>query len=68
MAAKTCVECGRPIPKGRLKALPETETCIACSHVVPVCEASWGRGFSAAFAVDDSPTKEPVLQIDADFR
>jgi len=67
MSKKLCSECGKPIPSGRLKALPETETCVACSHVEPVVEASWGRGFSA-IAFDDSPVREPELRIDADFR
>lgn len=28
---KLCNNCGEPIPEGRLKALPNTETCVNCS-------------------------------------
>jgi NAD-dependent SIR2 family protein deacetylase len=28
-----CEGCGKPIPKERLKALPETKTCVKCSDV-----------------------------------
>jgi hypothetical protein len=31
-----CEECGKPIPKERLKALPNTTTCVKCSHAKPV--------------------------------
>ena len=31
---RTCESCGKPIPAGRLAALPETTTCIWCSKVV----------------------------------
>ncbi|WP_266368424.1 TraR/DksA C4-type zinc finger protein [Tellurirhabdus rosea] len=26
-----CVKCGNEIPEGRLKALPNTKTCVRCS-------------------------------------
>ena len=26
-----CIKCKEPISEGRLKALPETKTCVACS-------------------------------------
>lgn len=26
-----CVKCGEVIPEGRLKALPQTKVCVACS-------------------------------------
>ena len=26
-----CIKCKDPIPEGRLKALPETKTCVNCS-------------------------------------
>jgi len=29
-----CVRCGKRIPKGRLKAIPETELCVKCSEEV----------------------------------
>jgi phage/conjugal plasmid C-4 type zinc finger TraR family protein len=25
-----CVECGGPIPEGRLKAIPDAERCVPC--------------------------------------
>ena len=30
---KLCVKCGNDIPAGRLEALPNTITCVACSSV-----------------------------------
>ena len=30
---KTCVYCGEEIPPKRLKALPNTTTCVACANV-----------------------------------
>lgn len=30
---KTCIICGEEIPLGRLKALPNTNTCVSCSDV-----------------------------------
>jgi len=29
-----CIRCGKRIPKGRLKAVPETELCVKCSEAV----------------------------------
>lgn len=26
-----CISCNKPIPEGRLKALPKTTTCVNCS-------------------------------------
>jgi hypothetical protein len=31
-----CLECGKPIPKERLKVLPNTTTCVKCSQEKPV--------------------------------
>lgn len=28
---RNCEHCGKPIPAGRLEALPHTKTCVACS-------------------------------------
>ena len=28
-----CIKCGNQIPEGRLKALPDTKTCVNCSSV-----------------------------------
>lgn len=36
MRVRKCKECQNPIPMERLEALPETETCVACSHVPKV--------------------------------
>lgn len=27
-----CIECSEPIPVNRLKAVPETQKCVKCSH------------------------------------
>jgi len=32
MEARRCVSCDEPIPEGRLKALPKTQTCTGCSQ------------------------------------
>jgi len=32
MAPRKCVICGRPIPKERLKALPQTKQCVDCAR------------------------------------
>lgn len=29
---KKCAKCTKPIPEGRLKALPNATTCVACSN------------------------------------
>ena len=31
----TCSNCKKPIPEGRLKALPNTKTCTKCSNAEP---------------------------------
>ena len=33
MNERYCIECGELIPEGRIKALPDTETCILHSNV-----------------------------------
>jgi len=30
----TCVECGKPIGQGRLKAIPEVATCVSCQEKI----------------------------------
>jgi len=30
---RNCKKCGKMIPEGRLKALPNAQTCVACSSV-----------------------------------
>jgi RNA polymerase-binding transcription factor DksA len=30
-----CIKCGNEIPSGRLKALPNTVTCVNCSTAAP---------------------------------
>lgn len=32
METKLCIHCDQPIPEGRLKALPKTQTCTPCSQ------------------------------------
>lgn len=34
-----CETCGKPIPNGRLEALPNTRTCVGCSDVRPYDES-----------------------------
>lgn len=35
-----CLRCGKPIPEGRLKAIPETELCIECQKEEEVAPAN----------------------------
>lgn len=35
-----CLRCGKPIPEGRLEAMPEAELCIACQKEEEVTPAS----------------------------
>jgi hypothetical protein len=37
--SRFCINCNKEIPEGRLKALPDTDTCVDCSDVDKV------RGF-----------------------
>lgn len=45
--AKTCVSCGKVIPKERIKVFPDTEYCVKCSPVKKYTESDirtpWGR-------------------------
>lgn len=43
---RNCSECGKKIPQERLKALPNTETCVKCSQV---------KGVVGFVAWDSSP-------------
>lgn len=29
----TCVDCGKPIPEGRLQAIPDAERCVGCQSI-----------------------------------
>ena len=42
---KMCAECGKPIPKPRLKALPHTEVCVSCAEQAEL----------------ESPREEPLI-------
>lgn len=42
MEARTCSECGAKIPRGRIAALPDTQTCVRCSRVEPITEDTLG--------------------------
>lgn len=37
-ATRTCKVCGDPIPRGRLQALPDTDTCVRHSDAKPRTE------------------------------
>lgn len=43
---KYCTICNKPIPEGRVKALPNTTTCVECSDV------GRKRGFSVITGKD----------------
>lgn len=48
-----CIRCNRQIPELRLKALPQTKTCITCSHTSRV----------AGFPIISGKTTYAELQI-----
>lgn len=48
-----CIRCKKPIAEARLKALPATKTCVACSSVERV----------AGFALITGKTEYSALQI-----
>ena len=50
---RNCSGCGNPIPEGRLKALPNTQTCTACS----------GTGKVLGFPMITGKTEYSDLQI-----
>jgi len=58
MDIKNCIECGKPIPKIRLKALPNTLTCVKCSQVKPVVGITiWNKTSSELITVDESEAR-----------
>ena len=53
METKNCIHCEQPIPEGRLKALPKTQTCTGCSQT----------GRVAGHPLITSKTEYSALQI-----
>lgn len=57
---RKCKDCDQPIPEGRLKALPHTETCTACSQTGRVAGHPLITGkteYSALQIVDEATAK-----------
>lgn len=53
-----CIECGKIIPKARLKVLPDTETCVKCSQAQPVLGVTvWDHCSSELIAVNSEQAK-----------
>ena len=50
---KTCISCGKEIPELRIKALPNSKTCVACSDTARV----------AGFPLITNKTSYSELQI-----
>jgi hypothetical protein len=50
---KICIRCGKEIPEARVKALPNTKTCVACSETSRV----------AGFPIVSGKTTYSELQI-----
>jgi hypothetical protein len=56
-----CVKCKQSIQEGRLKALPNTKTCVKCSSVERVCGfMSWEHKTAPTLNVCDKETAEFV--------
>lgn len=55
----TC-KCGRTITEGRLRVLPETRTCVGCSHERRVTAADV-EGVLVVAGEGDSPNVAPEI-------
>ena len=66
-----CCKCYKPIPKARLKALPNTKTCVECSNV----ERNYVRTiisgkttYSEWEVIKNKDTKEYLQKLDSKGR
>jgi hypothetical protein len=54
-----CEKCNRVIPKARLKALPDTRTCVKCSEIKPkVGVTVWDKKTPEMVIIDEEGAKE----------
>lgn len=59
---RICIGCGNPIPSGRLKALPKTQTCTGCSNTDKVVgfQLITGKTEYADLLITDKKTAEDL--------
>ena len=62
---RNCSECNQPIPEGRLKALPKTLTCTACSTTNKVAGHALitGKTEYSALQIVDQETAQNLAKI-----
>lgn len=60
-----CIQCSKPIPEGRLKALPKTKTCTECSNIGKVaCHTIIsGKNTYSEIQIVDSETAEKLYEM-----
>ena len=66
-----CIKCSKPIPKGRIKALPGTKTCVDCSMVKAkkAIINNYGEGdhnYQETIIVDDE-TYQQIQKIENEY-
>jgi len=60
---KNCSKCLKPIPEGRLKALPNTQTCTNCSDTEKVAGfMSWEHKTAPVLNITDAETAAQVYK------
>jgi hypothetical protein len=60
-----CVKCSNPIPEGRIKALPNTRTCVNCSSTARVGGHTIisGKNTYSEIQIVDQETSERLYQM-----
>lgn len=60
-----CRKCGEEIPKGRLKALPNAQTCVKCSSTEKVAgfQLVTGKTEYSALQIVDQETARRLAQL-----
>ena len=59
-----CVKCKKNIAKARLKALPDTDTCVKCSEVAPMVGLTIWDKTSADLLVVDKSKAERLWELE----
>jgi hypothetical protein len=63
-----CIHCGKKIPKARLLALPDTETCVKCSTVEKYNDDSRGTGQGQETLASTTETEKSLRESDIPSR
>ncbi len=63
MGARKCEHCTKPIPKKRLKVIPDTKMCVKCSEIHGPKPAK-GYMVGADICVVDSKDEEAVRRAE----